>query len=119
MDSSNIPASCIDWNIALESTGDDAELLDELVGIFMEESPMLIEQIHRGLDTKDAVLVQRSAHTLKGSLRIFHALSGAELAFQIEKLAQEKDLDRVSASLAHLEAFMERMMVELKNHQER
>lgn len=116
MEPSDSQASCINWDAALEATGDDAELLDELVGVFMEEGPMLIQQMHQGLETKDATLVRRAAHTLKGSLRIFQASRGAELAFQIEKLGQENDMGSAPAVLKDLEAFMERMTVELKDH---
>ena len=116
MDNSDRQASCINWNTALETTGEDPALLDELVKIFLEEGPMRIGQIHQGLENADSSLVRRAAHTLKGSLRIFQATGGVELAFQIEKLGQEDELGEAAKLLDDLEIYMAKATAELKKH---
>jgi HPt (histidine-containing phosphotransfer) domain-containing protein len=89
--------------------------LDELLGVFLEEGPTLIQQIRLGLGTSNAALVRRASHTLKGSLRIFQASGGVELAFQLEKLGQREEFSRAAGLLDELEAYMARLTVELKN----
>ncbi len=115
MEPSDSPDSCINWDGALENTGGDSELLDELVGVFLQEGPMRIQEIHQGLGASDATLVRRAAHTLKSSLRIFEASRGVELAFELEKLGQQGELSRVAELLDELEAYMAKLTVELKN----
>jgi HPt (histidine-containing phosphotransfer) domain-containing protein len=112
---SDSPDSYVNWDDALETTGGDPELLDELLGVFLEEGPALLQQIHDGLGTSDATLVRRASHTLKGSLRIFQASGGVELAFQLEKLGQQEELSRAAGLLDELEAYMAKLTVELKN----
>jgi HPt (histidine-containing phosphotransfer) domain-containing protein len=116
MDNSDRHASCINWNATLEATGQDPVLLDDLVKIFLEEAPTLIKQIQQGLENSDSSIVRRASHTLKGSLRIFEATGGVELAFQIERLGQEGELSKVPALLDDLEAYMAKVMAELRTH---
>jgi HPt (histidine-containing phosphotransfer) domain-containing protein len=115
MEPSDSPDTCINWDAALETTGGDSALLDDLVGVFLEEGPMLIQKIHRGLETSDSPLVRLASHTLKGALRIFQVSDSVELAFQIETLGQQEDLSRVPGILDELEAQMAKLTVELKN----
>jgi HPt (histidine-containing phosphotransfer) domain-containing protein len=115
MEPSDSPDSYVNWDTALEVTGGDSELLDELVRVFLEEGPMQIQKIHHGLETLDSSLVRRMSHTLKGSLRIFEASRGVELAFQLEKLGQQDELSRAAGLLDELEAYMAKLTVELKN----
>jgi two-component system, sensor histidine kinase and response regulator len=115
MEPSDSPDSCVNWDAALEITGGDSALLDELLDVFLEEGPMLIQQIHLGLGTSNAILVRRASHTLKGSLRIFQASRGVELAFQLEKLGQREELSDAAGLLDQLEAYMARLTVELKS----
>lgn len=115
----NGPGSLIDWTAALDAAGDDAELLEELVGVFLEESPILMGQIRTGLEDSDSPLVRRAAHTLKGSLRIFEAAGGVDLAFQLEKLGQQGELTGGDQLLEDLKTYMNRMTAELNGYLER
>lgn len=119
MEPSHTQPPCINWDAALEHTGDDADLLDDLVGTFMEEGPMRIQEVHDGLESKDAVLVHRAAHTLKSSFLLFGAIRGAEVAAEILELGKSSHFDGIPSLLSELEAFMERMMIELKDRLER
>ncbi len=112
----NGPGYLIDWNAALDATGEDTELLKELVAVFLEESPILIEQIQEGLEASNGPLVRRASHTLKGSLRIFEASAGVDLAFQLEKLGQQGELAGGDKLLADLKAYMARVTAELNEH---
>ena len=115
----NGPGSLIDWTAALDAAGDDAELLEELVGVFLEESPILMGQIRTGLENSDSPLVRRAAHTLKGSLRIFEAAGGVDLAFQLEKLGQQGELAGGDQLLEDLQAYMAGVTAELNGYLKR
>jgi two-component system, sensor histidine kinase and response regulator len=64
----------------LELFGEDEDLLRELVGLFLEDSPPLLNDLRAGVAGHDAAMVERAAHTLKGSVGNFAAKRLAELA---------------------------------------
>jgi signal transduction histidine kinase/HPt (histidine-containing phosphotransfer) domain-containing protein len=78
----------VDFGVALEAVQEDRELLRELAGIFLEECPAVLAQIHQATATQDGVLLQRAAHTLKGSVRLFGAPRAYDLCFALESLAK-------------------------------
>ncbi|MCH5374928.1 MAG: response regulator, partial [Planctomycetes bacterium] len=119
MEPSDDRSNVINWNTALEMAGDDEKLLDELVGVFLVEGPKHLRDIRSGVEQADSPLVRRAAHTLKGSLRIFDVSRGEELAYRIECLGEKGTLDGVGELLDELEAYMERVVAELKAHQNR
>src|SRR5262249_1839716 len=62
------PSADIDWELALANVGGDEKLLQEIVDIFLVESPRLLHEIQQAISQGDARCLQRAAHTLKGSL---------------------------------------------------
>ena len=74
----------INWSVALVNAGGDEALLLELINIFLEEVTKHLTDIHRALNEQDYVLLNRAAHTLKGSSRIFLASTLMERAQQLE-----------------------------------
>jgi CheY-like chemotaxis protein len=69
-------AAIISWKHALQAVDGDALLLVELAGTFLEESPRLVAEMEGALTRRDAPVLRRAAHTVKGGLRLF----GADLA---------------------------------------
>jgi HPt (histidine-containing phosphotransfer) domain-containing protein len=57
----------IDYNAALEICDDEEDLLHQIVGIFLKDSPGRIEKLKRGLEAKDWKAVMETAHLMKGS----------------------------------------------------
>jgi HPt (histidine-containing phosphotransfer) domain-containing protein len=95
--------------LALDRVGGDEELLREVAGIFLCEYPGLVEQIRAAIAEADAEGLQRSAHTLKGSLLTMGAEAAAELAFALEKCGRNKNpadgvelLERLEAELGNV-----------------
>lgn len=118
MESSENPAGLVNWAVALDATGQDQALLDELVTVFLDEGPSLLRDIHTSLDKGDSVLLRRAAHTLKGSLRIFEATQGVALASQLESQGQNNELQGADSVLKDLDAYMARILAELRAHAE-
>ena len=61
----------VDWTAALAQVEGDPELLGAVVTTFLGEAPQLLRQIQHALERGDLPAVQRDAHTLKSSLRMF------------------------------------------------
>ncbi len=58
----------------------------------MEEAPLRLAELSSGLETGDAVLLGRAAHTLKSNALTFGALGLADLAQRLELAARGGDL---------------------------
>lgn len=56
----------VDELIALSDDG-DPELLLDLIGLFLSDSPSKLEAVSEGVQTGDLDRVERAAHSLKGS----------------------------------------------------
>jgi CheY-like chemotaxis protein len=76
--------------IALVSS--DGQLIRELAGLFLEDSPQRMAEIRSALESGDLFLLRNAAHTLKGSAGSLCGPSAADTALRIEMLAEEGDL---------------------------
>lgn len=97
----NEPA--LDRELAMSRVGGDAELLKELGQLFLEEYPRLMRELREAQARKDARMVERAAHGLKGSVANFGAKSAVDAAFRIEQLGRTGDLLQVDGLLAKLD----------------
>lgn len=101
--------SVMDWSAAIKQLEGDVELLKEMAGVFVEQSEVLMERIKDALDRGDMLTVERTAHTIKGSVsnfaarRVFHA---AEL---LEELGRKGDVSRAIEAYRNLERELERL----------
>jgi two-component system, sensor histidine kinase and response regulator len=108
--------AAFDREALLERVDGDVELLEELVAVFMDESPRLLAAARAALEQRDAPALERAAHSLKGSVGNFCAPSAAEAARRLESLSREGDLDGASGALARLEDEMNRLWLALQKH---
>jgi HPt (histidine-containing phosphotransfer) domain-containing protein len=96
-----------DLDAALAYMDGDRALFQELVKVFVEESAKQIEDVLMGIVSGDAKLVERAAHSIKGSAGTFAARPTAEAARHLEVLGREgKFAEFPNAALAlegHLE----------------
>jgi HPt (histidine-containing phosphotransfer) domain-containing protein len=111
--------SAVNWELALESVGNDEELLAELVNAFLDESADLMVQIGQALSEQDASVFERAAHTLKGSLQYFGCEPASRLAAALEELGREGALHQAAPQLAELEQQMGRVRESLVQFVER
>jgi two-component system, sensor histidine kinase and response regulator len=101
--------------LILEGLEDDSELLAELIQLFLGETPRLIEAMRKATYRGDMQELGRSAHSMKGAASNFLAYRTVSAASQLENDAKTGDLESAKASLAMLEAFVERLLPELAN----
>jgi len=77
----------------LNSFDQDWEFLTEIVQIFLDDTPPMLNTIREALRKKDAGTLRRTAHSLKGMLRNFQAEAAAQTAFQLEEIGRQKVFD--------------------------
>jgi len=102
-------SAAIDMEVALGRVDGDAELLQELAGIFLDEYPRMMSDIRAAIGNHDCEALQRAAHALKGSVGNFGAEGTAESALRLETMGRNADLSDVEKALVDLEQEMERV----------
>ena len=69
--------------------GENPESLTELIESFLEEAPLLLDQMQQAADSNDPAVLGRAAHTLKSSARDFGAYELSALCETLEKACRE------------------------------
>jgi CheY-like chemotaxis protein/HPt (histidine-containing phosphotransfer) domain-containing protein len=86
----------------LDSVMGDRTLLAEMAELWLADSVKQESQIRTGLDSGDTMMVQRAAHTLKGSVGTFQASAAQDAANQLEMSAKNGDLVGASKAFERL-----------------
>jgi PAS domain S-box-containing protein len=101
--------AAFDMATALERVDGDAELLKELVGLFMSECPQWMAEIRQAIDQRDASKLHQAAHTLKGSVGNFGARAAVLAAQRLETDGREQAWGQAEKDWAALEAAISRL----------
>jgi PAS domain S-box-containing protein len=104
-----LPTDVLDKVLLMSRVDNDAQLLKDLVDLFLEECPHLLDEIRVALDQKDAKGAERGAHSLRGSLANLAAKSASDAALQVERHAKDGDLVQAAKGLEELEWQLERL----------
>jgi HPt (histidine-containing phosphotransfer) domain-containing protein len=70
----------------------DGALLIEMAELWIADSAKQEAQLRNDLASGDAIMVQRAAHAIKGSVGTFQAAAAQEAANQLESTAKDADL---------------------------
>jgi PAS domain S-box-containing protein len=99
----------VDRCALLDRLGGDAQLLSELIEIYLSQSPSLITAAQRALQEKNGKELARLAHTIKGSAGNFLAHMTVEIAKRLEAFAEQGDFSRARETMSELQREMERL----------
>jgi HPt (histidine-containing phosphotransfer) domain-containing protein len=83
---------------------EDPAFLRELIDLFLQDVPGRIAEIEQALASKDAVLLTRAAHTIKGSCSNFGATGLRDISHTMEMQGKASDFAAAAASLISLRA---------------
>jgi HPt (histidine-containing phosphotransfer) domain-containing protein len=81
--------------------------------MFLGECPKLMDKVRQAAKQYDASLLERAAHTLKGSVGDIAAHQAFDAARTLEMMAREGKLEDADAALASLEVAVDRLLPEL------
>jgi signal transduction histidine kinase/HPt (histidine-containing phosphotransfer) domain-containing protein len=87
----------------LARTRGDKKLISELVGIFLESTPKLVDSICESTSANDAEGVYRAAHSLKGAAAMMGASQVQAAAYSIEMKGRQQQLDDAKKDIDELE----------------
>ncbi len=99
----------LDYAIVLERLGGDAELLQEVAQLFLEEYPALMSEIREAAQRGDAQRLARAAHSLKGAVGNFVSEPAVQAALAVEMIGRSGDLTGAEAAYAQLAAVMRQL----------
>ncbi|HTC64095.1 MAG TPA: response regulator [Candidatus Saccharimonadales bacterium] len=100
----------IDRASLLERVEGDHELLGEMIQIFMEEAPALMDAMRESLRIGDMAVLERSAHSLKGAVSNLSSKATAAAALKLEHDAKENNAQSAKESLAAVEEIMKLLL---------
>ncbi len=104
------------WDIeaALSRMEGDRDLLEEIVHLFAQECPRTLAEMKDALEAEDAALLERLAHTLKGSSANISATGVCQAALALEMQARSGDLSKARDALEILDEELQRLLPELE-----
>src|SRR5262245_14562483 len=92
----------LDRSAVLERVGGDYDLLREITVIFLNDYPVLLEEIGGALNARDPKKLERAAHTLKGSVATFEAPTATQAAYRLESIGRCADFSDADLAFAEL-----------------
>jgi signal transduction histidine kinase/DNA-binding response OmpR family regulator len=99
----------VESSAVLERFGGDAEMVQQLVEIFLEEYPKQLAGVRAAIDGGDASVLRRTAHTLKGSVGTFSEGAAYYTALWLENMGREGDLTRREEAWTMLDAALQEL----------
>ena len=105
----------INRDVALQKLGGDEELLVEIIDLYLDDSPRVLDTLRAAVEGQDAEGIWKSAHRLKGSVGSLSGERAFAAARNLEQLGREGKLDGTSEALAHLEREAEALAEALSN----
>ena len=105
----------VDWDAALESVEGDRDLLRRVVDGFLGQQPSLCAELREALQAGDLPVVQRVAHTVGGSLRLFHGARVVSLANDLEDCCRDGESGRVATCWQALDRELATVVAELRD----
>jgi signal transduction histidine kinase/DNA-binding response OmpR family regulator/HPt (histidine-containing phosphotransfer) domain-containing protein len=93
----------------LERLGGDADLLKEIVQLFLKDCPQLMAEIRAAMQCTQSQRLSRAAHTLKGSVGNFAAGDAHAAALALEMAARQSNWAAATEALGRLDEEMSRL----------
>jgi CheY-like chemotaxis protein len=105
-----------DTSSLLTFAAGDEELANNLIEIFLEDSPAMLQVLREAVEHADAPAIERTAHTLKGTLGYFGNSHAETLSSRLQQMAATNDLSAASETFIELEHAMDELTRSLSDH---
>lgn len=104
----------LDREVALSRVGGDAELLKEIAVLFLGEYPKMLDELRAAAGRGDANQLERTAHSLKGSVSNFGAGAVVEAARKLEAMGRARQIEEAAPLIGALESALTALARELQ-----
>ncbi|MFN0020666.1 MAG: response regulator [Pirellulaceae bacterium] len=95
--------SVIDFSAALKNMDGDRSLLRDVFQAFLDESPQHLLSIKQAIAAQNGTLLQRAAHTLRGTMGTIGWTGSTEVAAELEQMGKDHNFTQAATVLAKLE----------------
>ena len=102
--------SVFDRSTALHHVGGDAEILGQLVGMFLDQGPERMARVEAAFAERDAGTMEREAHALKGTAATLGMGDLRDAAYSVEKLGAEGLLDTATRAVTEMRGAMDEVV---------
>jgi two-component system, sensor histidine kinase and response regulator len=92
----------------------DRDLLQEIVTLFLEETPGLLSEIRAAIARRNGAELAVAAHTLKGSVANFDAKRASDEVLKLEAIGKSGDLAAAQQTYDELEREIDRLVAALR-----
>src|SRR5690349_3269625 len=113
------PAIPFDYATSVARLGGDRDLFLDIIEIFLEDSPMYLEQAKQALAEGDLATLERASHTLKGMSANFAAAGAVAAAYAVELHAREHRLENAAACFPQLQSQVQQLDAALREFRSR
>jgi HPt (histidine-containing phosphotransfer) domain-containing protein len=104
----------LDRAFLLQNVDDDQELLVEVLSLFRQSAPDIIDGIRSATHSQDADALHRGAHQLRGALANLGAKAASAAAERLERIGSRREMATAPKAFASLEREMEKLETELE-----
>jgi PAS domain S-box-containing protein len=101
--------SVVDRSAMLAQVDGDPELLGELVTLFLETYPGLLDDLRHAIRDQASGRVRDAAHSLRGAVANFQVTTAVDLAQSLEVMGRDGDLHGAEARFTRLEIEMKKI----------
>jgi HPt (histidine-containing phosphotransfer) domain-containing protein len=99
----------------LETLENDAQLLKEVIGIFLEDSPGKLAELRTAVTARNSNQIAIGSHSLRGSISVFGCKAAVEAARNLESIGRQGKVECADEAFSVLEREM--ALVTLALHQ--
>ena len=110
-------AACVPFTpaILLENLGGNSKLFHRVVDLFRENTPVYLAQMKQAIARRDAVELEKSAHTLLSSLVIFGAPRARDLTRTLLLTGQFENFDEAETRFLELKKEIDQIFAALES----
>ncbi len=87
----------------VQAVGGNMKLLARVSDAFSKQTPTLVADMKHAIEARDADLLSRTAHTMKGAVSNFDGDPSLDLSLMMEAAAREGDFTRAAGLIVRLE----------------
>ena len=105
-----------DFQTLVTAYGDALDVLDEIIAIFLEETPQRIEKLKGALEGRNFEALHRVSHGLANTTGTLRADNALKLAREIEAHARKQETDGVPALIDSLESEVNEVLRQIEEY---
>ncbi|MFH0924414.1 MAG: Hpt domain-containing protein [bacterium] len=106
----------VDLTEVLERVNGDREFLKELFNDLINDYPKQLKVLSQGIETRNFGEIVYAAHNLKGTTGALAANNARELAFKLEQMGRDEQLENAQEVLDKLKKELQRVNKWIKDY---